>query len=155
MTNKAESLPVERTRYREYFDSIPRNSIFLLDKGVSELFWDKEISNKGASYFKLPNDCWLVSGESDLIGSWLDFYNKSDNIPVSNILKSKFKWSDKETVRFCISKCIILESSWSVFLEFWDDFLAIDDDCPILIPSNPINREAILFRPIGDILKVS
>jgi hypothetical protein len=73
---------------------------------------------------------------------------------VEELLRGVFDWQDNRIIRFYAKKKIVFQTRWCDFLNFWDEFLAIEDDCPIVIPENGSGKEAILFRPIGDIVKI-
>jgi hypothetical protein len=86
-----------------------------------------------------------------MIGDWISSYN-GDTSRVSKLLEEKILWSKNSTVWFCISSSLILQTNWATFIEYWDSFLCVDDDCPILISKD--YGCSLLFRPLGDIVKI-
>lgn len=145
---------VQDTDYGEYFEKAGSNTVFLLGEKSAEAAWDSEVYGNASSYFNLPDDCWIVSGESNSIGDWMDSYNNDENSAVEKLLREAVDWSDDAIVRFFVKKKIVFQSNWRDFLRYWDEFLAIEDDCPILLPRCSYRKEALLFRSVGDIFKI-
>jgi hypothetical protein len=84
----------------------------------------------------------------------MEAYNDDDNATVEKLLRGRVNWSDDTTIRFFVKKSIVFQTRWCEFLRFWDEFISAEDDCPIIIPENGARKEALLIRPIGDILKI-
>lgn len=146
---------VNSTKYRDFFEGVPANNIFLLDEKLASDFWLKHISIEGNSYFSLPDNNWVINGFSEPLGDWLEAYNDDNNEPVSQLLKRSFSWSHNTSIWFCISKEIIFQLSWEDFLKHWDCFVAIDDDCPIVIGFTADLQQALILRGIGNMSKIS
>lgn len=149
-----ELICVQETGYADYFKKTLKNKVFLLDVKMAESAWDHAINIGTSSYFDLPNDCWLISSDSVRIGDWLEAYNDDDNYAVSKILRDSVNWPEDDFVNFFAKRKIVFKVKWKDFVLYWDDFIAIEDDCPIVIPENKKRKEAILFRPLGDVLKI-
>jgi hypothetical protein len=151
----ANGKPVEATIHKEFFEDVDANTIIVLNKDSALRLWMCAIDEKAPSYFRLPDQNWIVSNNNNVVGEWREAYNLDDNLYVANLLQKKVNWTKDSTVRFYISKSIVLETKWDVFLKHWDDFLALEDDCPILIKEGDENARAILFRANGDIVLVT
>ena len=152
MTN--DLICVQDTVYDEYFENIERNTVFLLSGEAAERAWNLEVYPNSSSYFDLPDDCWIVAVQSRPIGQWLEAYNNDDNALVEELLRGALNWPDTTILKFFAKKKIVFQASWCDFLRWWDEFIAIEDDCPIIIPENGSGKEALVFRPVGDILKI-
>jgi hypothetical protein len=145
---------VQDTDYGEYFDNVGKNIVFLLKEESAEKAWHSEVHATSSSYFNLPDDCWIVASKSDSIGNWMEAYNSDNNVAVEELLREALDWPDNAIVKFFAKKRIVFQTKWRDFLRYWDDFIAVEDDCPIIIPENCSGKEALVFRPIGDILKI-
>jgi len=71
-------------------------------------------------------------------------------VVLSDILTKRIFFKDDDIVRFCISSSCIFQTTWKYFNLYWSKFLAIDDDCSIVL-SVKNTDSSILFAPIGDI----
>lgn len=147
-------IPVQNSFYSEFFEKSEKDTVFLLSEEEAQYAWNSKIDNRSSSYFDIPNDCWVVASKSVLVGRWIDAYNNDDNVGLADKLRTAVSWSDDTIIRFFAKKKIVFQSKWCDFLEFWDEFIAVEDDCSIVIPESIDTREALLFRPIGDILKI-
>ena len=145
---------VQNIDYGEYFEKAGKGTVFLLSGETAEKIWDSEIYANSTSYFNLPDDCWVVSSKSSLIGNWIEAYNNDDNDAVEELLRRAIDWRDDVIIRFFAKKKIVFQTKWCDFLCYWDEFLAVEDDCPIILPKDNSRKEALVFRPIGDILKI-
>jgi|RhiMetdeSRZDD1v2_1073273.scaffolds.fasta_scaffold52333_2 DUF2947 family protein len=146
-------LPILESEYSEYFSDATVNSVFLLSINESQNIWNNNIDQKADSYFRLPDDNWLVVTEQIIIGDWKEDFNANKVQDVQQLLNRSVTWNDEDIVLFCIRKNKILETNWSEFKRLWINFILCEDDCPILI-NHQIKGCAILFRPIGDIAKI-
>lgn len=149
------SICVQDTDYCEYFENAGKNTIFLLSEEEAQNAWESEICTNSLSYFDLPDDCWVVAHASNSIGYWIEAYNSDDNAAVANLLLKNINWPDDTIIKFFAKKKIVFQAKWCDFLRFWDEFIAVEDDCPIIIPEGDFGKQALVFRPIGDILKIS
>jgi len=145
---------IQETEYGDYFEKAGKNTIFLLSKESAVNAWNFKVNSNSSSYFNLPDDCWIVANKSYSIGNWMEAYNSDDSGYVEGLLRSAVNWSDDAIIRFFVKKRIVFQASWCNFLRFWDEFIAVEDDCPIIIPVKSSAKEALVFRPIGDILKI-
>ncbi len=107
-----------------------------------------------SSFFKLPDDNWIIRNESAIIGEWISSYNDDDAKPVSDMLNKNISWGGASIIKFLINRDVAFQVPWENFIEMWDDFIAIEDDCPLVVPSNPKRDGLLIFRPIGDIRRV-
>ncbi|MCG9962786.1 DUF2947 family protein [Shewanella cutis] len=146
--------PVESTQHKDFFDDVPANTVFVYERSCGEALWEDVIGKKSTSYFSLPDDNWVVSKESRKIGEWIEAYNNDENKIVGDILQRELDWGFDTKVRFFGKKSVVLETSWKSFLLHWDGFLALEDDCPILVKDGDIET-GILFTGTGDILVIN
>ncbi len=146
--------PVEATEHNSMFDDVGENTIFVLDKESATNHWINAVDEKASSYFRLQDDNWLVAKKNAVIGAWRDAYNNDDNYYVEKLLNEHIGWEEDSVVRFYVSKLIVLETKWKYFLKHWDDFLSLDDDCPVLIKDGEEKFRALIFRSNGDIVLV-
>jgi Protein of unknown function (DUF2947) len=147
-------IPVQDSFYSEYFERAKEKTIFLLNEEEAKCVWGNKIDRSSSSYFDLPDDCWLVANESISVGRWIEAYNSDDNVEFAGKLRAAVSWSDDTIIQFLAKNKIIFQAKWCDFLECWDEFIAAEDDCPIVIPQSNDVQEALLFRPIGDVLKI-
>lgn len=139
--------------FSEAFKSVLSNEIYLLSKDLSRNIWTQNIDNKAICYFKIPDDNWLVTSNSIVLGNWIDDYNCDYSVKVHNLLCDSFEWNNKDVVWFCINIEIVIESSWLDFKKYWLSFLECEDDCPIVINSNN-KKGALIFTPLGSFVKI-
>ena len=144
----SQLVSVEKTDYEEYFEDIESDSIFLLNKASSLSTWKNAIG-MGASYFSLSIEHWIIKSKAVELGKWQTAYNDDKPFKVSKLLKKKLRWGLDEDVWYFISKNVVFQTKWSYFLLHWDDFLAVDDDCPIIMCESRIGEEALVFKPMG------
>ncbi|WP_444940664.1 DUF2947 family protein [Microbulbifer sp. ZKSA004] len=149
----AKLIPVEISDFREYFEGSGQE-IYLLAEDSAADVWEKNIDPKASSYFSLPDHSWIVDGKLTLLGNWLEPFNAGEKKDISSLMKDNFQWSDECTVGYFIKKKLVFQTTWLKFRENWDDFLSIEDDCCLLCPIDEDFEEAILFRAIGDFLKI-
>jgi len=147
-------IPVLSTEFSEYFESIGECEIYLLSKNDAELYWRSVFKDLSKSYFSMSDDNWFIKSDFLKIGAWIDAYNATSNTELLDILTKRIFFKDDDIVRFCISSSCILQTTWRCFNLYWSSFLAIDDDCPIVLSVKKIDS-SILFVPIGDIFEVS
>ncbi len=145
-------ISIKNTHFKEYFSSEIYDEVFLLDTKDANLFWHSYIGENTTSYFNLPNDNWIIKEERIFLAEWITYYNEDNNISISTILKNQISCDNDATIWFCMSKELILKSNWKVFLEHWDCFIAIDDDCPIILIEN--EAQSLLFTSIGGLYKI-
>ncbi len=145
---------VQDTSYGEFFENAGKNTVFLLIDEEAEKAWTSEVDANSSSYFDLPDDCWIITDKSNSIGSWMEAYNNDDNAAVERLLRASVDWPDDAVIKFFAKNKIVFQSRWCDFLRFWDEFIAAEDDCPIVIADNCSGKEALIFRPIGDIIKI-
>jgi len=150
-----ELVCVQDTDYDEYFEHAGKNTVFLLEDGMAEKAWKCEIDANSSSYFDLPDDCWIITSKSYSLGRWMEAYNNDDNAAVEELLRDAVDWPDNTIINFFAKKKTIFQTRWCDFLHFWDEFIAVEDDCPIVISESGAGKEALLFRPIGDIIKIN
>ena len=153
MSNK-DMTPVLNTDYKEYFESAGAKNAYLLSKSKANDCWDEATESKVSSFFKLPDDNWIIRNESAIIGEWISSYNDDDAKPVSDMLNKNISWGGASIIKFLVNRDVAFQVPWENFIEMWDDFIAIEDDCPLVIPSNPKRDGLLIFRPIGDIRRV-
>lgn len=148
-------IPLRNTTFMEFFEDIECKDIFLLSKDGANRLWNSYFDKNAKSYFSLPDDNWVISGKKKLIGTWLEAYNCDNNQAVSSILRKEITWRKSQVIWFCVSKEIIFQSHWHFFLKHWDCFVAVEEDCPIVVSQESNQKLALLFRPIGDMYKIT
>ena len=145
--------PVELTQHKDFFDDVPTNTVFVYERSCGEALWEDVIGMKSSSYFSLPDENWVISKGSRKVGEWMEAYNNDENKQVADVLQRELGWILETKIRFFGKKSVVLETSWQNFLLYWDGFLALEDDCPIVVKDGDIET-GILFRGIGDILVI-
>lgn len=146
---------IEMTFYKEYFEDIKENRVFLFSKKAANSIWENKVDASASSYFKLPSDSWINMDEALFLGGWIDAYNNDTNFIVEKILRSSLDWKENSFILFLVNKNIVLKVKWKDFLKLWDSFLAIESDCPIVMLENSYQQEALLFTSRGEIYKFS
>ena len=150
----AERIPVESSDLSSYFEGIEPGDIYLIpgDKGAE--VWESYIESPVTSYFKLPDDNWVSQAEMLEVGDWQTAYNADRNEDLVNQLEPYVNWKKSATVYFLAKKSLVLETTWGSFLSYWDCFLAIQDDCPIIFAKGS-DYFGLMFRPVGDVVALS
>jgi hypothetical protein len=144
--------PVQKTPFKDIFKNSMEEDVILLGDEKANKLWEEEIDPKASSYFYLPDDHWLISSPSFTIGEWLEAYNTDNNLFVETILRKNINYSKDSLLYFIARKNTIFLTKWSYFLKNWDEFIAVEDDCPILMLVDRKKRSNILvFKPLGDI----
>lgn len=147
-------VPIAKSDYSEEFIDIESESLLLLTKNDALDIWTSYIDEHAASYFQLQDENWVIQGRQENLGRWLEAYNDENSSIVENKLNEVIPWENESIVWFCISKALIIETSWKEFKKLWIHFLECEDDCPIIISKNK-KGYAILFKPIGDFTKIT
>lgn len=140
--------PVNQSDISEFFDAPKMDDVFLLSQNDSSRVFSMFVDPKAKSYWDLDNQNWIVSGDRSDIADWITPYNKDNNALLSDFLREHLKWDDNDTIYFISKRSLVVESSWKSFLLSWDSFLALEDDCPIIVSPNR-KGIALLFKPIG------
>lgn len=150
----SEKICVKKTIYRSFFEDVREDTVFLISAKWSEALWDKMIYQDKHSYFDLPNDCWTINGNKVRLGCWIDSYNHN-NRDVIEIIEDVVDWSDTDSTIFFVNRKLAFAARWRDFLEHWTSFIAIEDDCPIVMPEFGGDlRECIIFEPLGKVAKI-
>jgi hypothetical protein len=150
-----QSIPVRESIFKELFEDIGDREVTLLGDDEADAVWNFLVENTASSYFDLPDSSWVVLAPRHHLGRWIDAYNSDDRELIKRLLKQSLGWNDRDPVAFMAKKSTILRTNWSTFCDFWDDFLAVEDDCPLLMRMHGISHQALLFRPVGDIVKIN
>ena len=153
--NEDKQFPIEDTFYCSYFENISLKTIFLLDKKDACNIWGNRIDSSALSYFGLPENSWIDMDEAKVLGEWITSYNNDTNLTVERILRDEFDWGDEENILFFLNNENALKTKWKFFLEYWDCFLAIESDNPLIILENSTVAELLSFTSTGMILKFS
>ena len=146
-------ISILKSIYSDEFEGCNSNTVFLLNEEESIAVWIYYIDKKAKSYFQLPDDNWLVTSYSEVVGEWINDYNKDIAENVKGILDKVTVWSDNDKVWFCIRKTKVIETVWSEFKSYWMNFIECEDDSPILI-NESISNCAIIFRSMGVFVKI-
>jgi Protein of unknown function (DUF2947) len=99
----------------------------------------------------LENDSWIISSQEIGLATWIDAYNEDDSIPVKQVFELRINWKLSDSILFFISRLLVIETTWEIFMKNWTSFLECDDDCPLIINRSIHRKEAIIFKPIGNI----
>lgn len=145
---------VEHSIFSELFEDVGAHEVYLLSDEDAQRAWVNLVDEKASSYFDLPNSSWLVTGEISVVGSWLPFYNADDRQAGRALLEGAVDWKPRSEVLFLVKKTIVLQSTWASFCALWDNFLAVEDDCPMLIRTQDIRSQALLFQSLGTVLRI-
>ncbi len=145
---------IEDSSFAEEFEGVEPGLVLSHDRPLAAETWGKYIDPEAKSYFKLPNDNWLVSGTTKSLGRWQEDYNHDKWEKIKDILEAELDWKDEDKVWFMMSRVLVLESNWKTFKRFWINFLECDDDCPIVINERK-PKSALIFRPIGDLVRIN
>jgi hypothetical protein len=143
-------IPICESTYAEFFSDDDRAKVFLLDEIESAHAFEASLGLGVGSFFDLPDTHWIVIGRMILVGTWIESYNADLSDSVSRILRSKIDWRETDAVHFFVNKRFAIKTSWKVFSKSWDAFLAIHDDCPLLMRATG-EKEALIFTALGDI----
>lgn len=146
---------VKDTEYGYYFDNIEKSTAFLLREDLAKDAWGHKIHKGSTSYFRLPDDCWITSGKWAFVGTWVDAYNEDQNAIVEDFLRTAVDWPDDISIIFFANGLTAFRTQWRTFLKYWDEFISVEDDCPILMPETGDRKGAIMFTPGGDIIRIS
>lgn len=141
--------PVENTKFQNFFKNISKGSVYVLDENESASTWKAFVKSDRSSYFRLSDDNWVINSETIKVLNWIDAYNEDDNEKLSEQLRNSVDWDVDEGVRIYISKLIVLETVWDVFLKYWDDFIAFEDDAFILGATSSSENNIFLFMSSG------
>ena len=140
---------VKMSIYADCFDN-DKVDAFILPEGESSSVFSEYIHDKAFSFWHLPDKHWMVRGKETEITDWKRLYSKNCNDVLANLLSKALDWGDNDKVYFIVARDLIIESSWKVFLENWDGFLTIDDDCPAVIKAD--DKSKVLFiAPLGKV----
>lgn len=146
---------VKDTVNNYYFDKIEKNTVFLLRDDLAKEAWDRKIDKGSTSYFRLSKGCWITSDNREIVGHWVEAYNNDNNAIVEKFLRRTVDWVDDSFILFFPDGLTAFRTRWRSFLQFCDDFLAFEDDCPIVMLEPDGGREAIVFAPTGYIIKIT
>jgi hypothetical protein len=147
------NVPIVASDFSEEFEDSDSEGIVLLTKDNALKVWQEHVDQKAPSYYRLPDDNWIVKSNQVVIGQWLPDFNNNESQGVEARLNSSVAWNDSDIIWFCISRALIIEASWYDFKRLWMNFLECEDDCPILLNSKKVGC-ALLFFPMGSITKV-
>jgi len=145
-----EKKDILKSDFSEEFVNQIEGSAFLYSRKTSSDYWDKYIDKKSSSYFSLLDNNWIVESKKNNLGFWIEDYNNDNSEQVQKLLLDKIPWKLEDTIIYCISRFLIIESTWENFTKLWMNFIECDDDCPIIINLN-VKGNAIVFNPIGSI----
>ncbi len=150
MENKSE---IKKSAYLDFFLNADIEYTYLLDEEQAKMVWQRQVQSNAASYFKLEDDHWLVRAKIENRIEWITSYNESDFLHICCLLEALVEWHKQDTVYFLISQSLVLETKWLELTTYWNLFLTVEDDCPIVI--NPkFSNEALLFTSIGEVYKL-
>ena len=152
--NLKQRTSILSSMFSDDFAGVRSDNIYLLSNIESERIWTTYIDKSANSFFRLPDENWLITSKRSIIGEWMENYNASETKRIENLLNSEFPNLQNDSITwFCLNKNSIIESQWIDFKTLWINFLQCEDDCPILLNSSQLSC-AIIFRPVGDILKI-
>lgn len=107
------------------------------------------LGGKARGFFSLPDEHWIVGADCAIAGHWVEAYNADSPAEVATALTA-LPWQENDTVYFFTGRSLVTESTWGAFVNHWMDFLAAEDDAPIVMN---LQRpwEALLFTSLGEI----
>lgn len=150
----SEKVCIKKTIYHSFFEDVTDNVVFWLSKSQSEALWDQMIYPHKHSYFDLPADCWIVQGDKTTLGFWMDSYHHNDGNMFETI-RAMVDWSDMEKMIFFVNRKVAFAATWQDFMQHWTSFIAVEDDCPIVMPESGGDlRGCIIFEPLGKVAKI-
>ncbi len=141
---------IKDTIYSRNFPAEAGDVIFCLDKDEAAGAFRLAVGSEASTFFDLPDGHWLVEMEMRVIGRWLESYNEDNAEPVRELLRSIVNWTLDDEVYYLAKKSLVIKSSWSCFTEWWDAFLACEDDAVILMRDINV-KEGFLFTSLGEI----
>lgn len=153
-TNMSQNIMISESVFSEEFQDVDSQGIVLLAKDDALSTWQKYIDENAASYFGLSDDNWLIKSSQTILGQWIKASNDNYIQEVAKLLNSATSWDDEDSIWFCISKYLIVETPWGVFKKTWITFLECEDDCPIIL-NRRSNGCALIFSSIGNVIKIS
>src|SRR5689334_14115903 len=100
------------------------NDISLLSVEDAKVIWHSRIEKgKVYSYFRLPDNNWLVTSQRTILGKWIDDFNDDISAGITRILDENVAWQNDHVIWFCIDDNTIIESKWHDFKLHWINFL--------------------------------
>ena len=144
---------IKNTDYSDNFDGPLGETVYQLSLSESAAIFDVAFGEEEKSFSSFSDDHWFVKADCQAVGRWIEAYNADENEPVSFVLKESMSWEEDMDIYFCVSRMIVLKTSWKNFVENWDSFLACEDDCPIVI-QDVKKREALMFTSMGEIRQI-
>ncbi|MDC0610717.1 DUF2947 domain-containing protein [Vibrio sp.] len=119
-----------------------------MSQARSAQFWKENISSTSPDSERLASDDWPMkaqnwSSEIDWMPQW-----ESDDESLPFEILELIDWQDDVTVYFCYEKYNIIETKWSVFRQYWKNFLFYDDG-PILLGRR--RNQALWFKESGKV----
>ena len=141
--------PVQQSELNIYFDDFTEElPIWVLDKDEAQRLWSEIFDARSSVYFNLPDDSWVQVERSVHAGDWQPGLNEEDFEPFRQSLSANVPWRATDDVLFAASSTTILQTTWEAFLRYWQGFLYLKSDAPMLLsPQHP--RQCILFFPGG------
>ncbi|WP_036114477.1 DUF2947 family protein [Lysobacter capsici] len=136
-------------KYLDDFSSAELASVFLLEGDEAVAVW-REYIGDGKSFNHLSNESWVVGGSWVTIGDWMDGYPRPLNSQrVAELVSTKSEWSDNEELFLIQNSKNIIKFTMKDFNKFWNDFLSIFGDGPVLISRDRKSGVAFQFLPLG------
>jgi hypothetical protein len=93
--------------------------------------WATSISNNADHPDFFTDKDWVFQPSTWSDSSrWEEIWD-SDEPAMPSILAAHLDWQDNTTVYFCLSKKVVIETTWAIFKRCWKNFLMMDDG-PVL-----------------------
>lgn len=144
---------IHESKYAEEFEGLSLNHTFLLSESNARIIWSRFIDASLKSYHLLDEFHWLISSESIVVGTWGEAYNEGAFTSLSDLIVSRIDWRDDDVVFYCISKVLVIKSTWSEFQLNWKRFLLCESDSVVLV--NERDKESVLdFTALGTIKQI-
>ncbi|WP_075090929.1 3' terminal RNA ribose 2'-O-methyltransferase Hen1 [Haloferula sp. BvORR071] len=146
---QANTRPSRSRRSEEFFSPEARTLVRELPPVEASEVCHLHLGGKARGYFSLPDGHWILRAESTLIGHWAEAYDTDSAADVAAALTA-LPWQENDTVYFFTGRSLVTESTWAAFVRHWMDFLAIEDDEPVV---TNLQRpwEALIFNSGGGI----
>ena len=147
-------LSIKQSEFYKEFESVDLKNTFVLNTKEAEDIWRTYIDENLKPFHSLDKTHWILSNSSKSIGTWLESYNNDNYQKVVKMLDLELDWNEDDILFFFMSPRFVIKTTYQDFKNAWINFLMCEDDSPVLVNKN-INKNALVFTPIGVIKKVA
>ncbi len=108
--------------------------------------WSTSISSTVDHPDFFSDDDWVAAENTwQDTGKWEATWD-SDEPALPELISNNLPWENNTVVYFCLSKKVVIETTWAVFKRCWKNFLMMDDG-PLLIAKK--RKEVVQFLSNG------